>query len=178
MNNLSNVEFILLTLINEKKKISGYELNVLIQERHFRDWADIGTTSIYIGLKKLKNKNFVNSHFDHNKMGKGPISTKFSISGSGISHLRKEALEALSESKSNDIRFDLAISTMDIFPAATILNAILKRKKMLCQDKIALQEKIKNNQDFKKHEVIIFNHALSFIESEISFLDSLSNKIN
>ena len=54
---LTNVETALLQLIGEKKLVSGYELNALIEERGYRNWVGIGKTSIYNTLLKLKKKN-------------------------------------------------------------------------------------------------------------------------
>lgn len=48
---ITNVEFMLLQIICERKEASGYEINQLIKERGYREWVDMGTTSIYVGLK-------------------------------------------------------------------------------------------------------------------------------
>ena len=49
---LSNVELMLLEIISQAKEISGYRIGKLVEERQYRVWADIGTTSIYTGLEK------------------------------------------------------------------------------------------------------------------------------
>jgi DNA-binding PadR family transcriptional regulator len=58
---LTNVEIALLQLIREKKLVSGYEIDALIEERGYRNWAGIGKTSIYNTLKKLKKKSLSRS---------------------------------------------------------------------------------------------------------------------
>lgn len=59
--NLSNVEFMLLQMIAELDQASGYDINKLIDQRGYRQWANIGTTSVYAGLKKLNEKELVES---------------------------------------------------------------------------------------------------------------------
>lgn len=51
MNQLSNVEMVLLQIIAELNQMSGYEINKRIEQRGYREWAKIGTTSIYVGFQ-------------------------------------------------------------------------------------------------------------------------------
>ncbi|MEI7850022.1 MAG: PadR family transcriptional regulator, partial [Chloroflexota bacterium] len=90
---LSNVEFALLQLISEQAELSGYMISRLIEERGFREWADIGETSIYIGLEKLNKKEFVEFYIDIDKQGKGPLPKKFTLTDKGKEILKEEILD-------------------------------------------------------------------------------------
>lgn len=56
---INNVELTLLEIIREKSNTSGYEIRKIIEERGYREWANIGKTSIYVGIKKLKEKSLI-----------------------------------------------------------------------------------------------------------------------
>ena len=73
MRRLTNVEMVLLQIIAEKEGISGYGINQIVKERGYREWADIGMTSIYVGLKKLEDKKLVKFKIHTGKIGKGPV---------------------------------------------------------------------------------------------------------
>ena len=107
---LSNAELMLLEIISQAKEISGYAIGKLVEERQYRVWADIGTTSIYTGLEKLKRKGLVTSRLDTAKRGKGPLRTaragyftSCSTRGRGMLHhrpwLRYQTLTRISPCK-------------------------------------------------------------------------------
>ncbi|UUZ79330.1 PadR family transcriptional regulator [Paenibacillus sp. P26] len=112
MNQLSNAEFMLLQLIAECKQASGYEINKLIDRRGYREWANIGTTSIYAGLKKLNDKGMIESEDAGEKSGKGPMPTRYVITEAGMTTLRKEVISDLSSSRERDNRFDLGFAAL------------------------------------------------------------------
>ena len=76
---LAGAEFALLQIIEEKQPVSGYEINKLIEDRGYRQWTDIGTTSIYVGLEKLSRKGLTSVYLDTGKKGKGPAPKKYRL---------------------------------------------------------------------------------------------------
>jgi DNA-binding PadR family transcriptional regulator len=174
MLKLSNSEYMLLSLIRDKKAASGYQLNTVIKNRGYRDWADIGMTSIYNGLKKLENKGLVQSKLITEKSIQGPAAKAFYLTDSGITMLKKETVKGLTETRERDRRFDLALSAIDLLPSKTALDCIKKRKHFLETENSRLTE-ICNEQ--KEHisfqGKLLFKHTLNFIQSEITFLNEL-----
>ena len=118
---LSNTELILLILINEHRVISGYRVNSLIEKYGYRQWAGIGTTSIYVGLKNLEKKGLTESTMDYEKITKGPVGKIFSINKSGKQCLLQELRKGLSKTREHDTRFKIAISGMDFLKKGEII---------------------------------------------------------
>ena len=174
MFKLSNSEYMLLALIREKKTASGYQLNTIIKSRGYRDWADIGMTSIYNGLKKLENKGLVQSKLITQKMTQGPAAKSFSLTDNGETLLKQETIKWLSETRERDHRFDLALSAIDILPSNTALECIKNRKHFLEAENIRLPEICNKQQEYISFQGnLLFKHTLNFIQSEIAFLDEL-----
>jgi DNA-binding PadR family transcriptional regulator len=110
MRNVTNVEMVLLQIIAEKEGISGYGINQIVKERGYREWADIGMTSIYVGLKKLEDKKLVKSKINTSKTGKGPMPKIFYLTEKGKEVLSAEVLLILSGSRERERIFDLGVA--------------------------------------------------------------------
>src|SRR4051794_24465032 len=112
VNKFSNAELVILQIITESNQMSGYDINKLIEQRGYREWAKIGTTSIYAGLQKLKKKRLIQSDNPSDKFGKGPLPIKFAITEDGKQMLRNEIIDCLSSTRERDNRFDLGIAAL------------------------------------------------------------------
>ncbi|MEN6566078.1 MAG: PadR family transcriptional regulator [Veillonellales bacterium] len=180
---LANVEFMLLQIICEHRDVSGYEISQLVKKRDYREWADIGTTSIYVGLNKLSKKQLVTSYADTKKQGKGPIPRKFKITDDGKKILKQEAISALSSARERDYRFDLALTVIPLLPTEKVITALRKRKIFLAE---VTENSIKRFESYKKKELLfyderglpfymktLFNHLTLMIKYEIDFIDIL-----
>ncbi|MCP4218020.1 MAG: PadR family transcriptional regulator [bacterium] len=172
---LTNVEFSLAELIAESGEISGYDINKLIEERGYRQWADIGTTSVYLGLEKLKKKKLVRSFLDTRKKGKGPPPRKYALNESGHEVLKENVLEALSNRRERDRRFDLGIAGLPFVRAREASGALKKRRIMLTETAEKIKEKFQKDggENLPLHVRALFNHPLFLIRHELEFLDSL-----
>jgi len=176
---LSNAELIILEIILEMEPISGYDLNKLIEERGIRDWADIGTTAIYLGLKKLEKKDFVSWVLDNKKVGKGPVPRKFSVTNNGKKNLSNEILFSLSKSGARDKRFDIAFYGIGFLPRIVVMLALEKRVENLAIeftniDRISYLE---SNKDLPLHKKSIIDHKMLLIGNEIEFMNELLDKL-
>jgi DNA-binding PadR family transcriptional regulator len=172
---ITNVEFVLLQIISDKIEISGYEINQLIKERGYKEWADIGTTSIYVGLNKLSKKKLVNSYIDTAKQGRGPIPRKFEITNDGKKLLKQEIILALSSSRERDYRFDLALAAIPFLTTEEVVAALKKRKDFLTEVADSIKHKLEA-QGGKKVPInlrALYWHPLVLIKHEIEFMDSL-----
>ncbi|MBP2652992.1 MAG: PadR family transcriptional regulator [Firmicutes bacterium] len=180
MMKLTNVEFMLLQIISENEKISGYEINQLVEERGYREWADIGTTSIYVGLNKLDKKKLVTSYIDSTKQGKGPLPRKFMITPEGNNILRQEIVRGLSSSRERDYRFDLALGATQFLPHHEVIIALHSRKSMLREAAKNINSKL-NFQGGKQlpfNVRTLFEHPLFLIKNEIDFIDKLLDEFS
>ncbi len=172
---ITNVESILIQIIYEQKTVSGYEINHLIKERGYREWGDIGTTSIYVGLKKLSKKQLVNSYLDTTKQGKGPMSRKFEVTDNGVKLLKRNTLESLSSSRERDNRFDLALGGISFLTTEEVLAALQKRKVFLSEVAKNINKKFDSQGGIRLpvHVQALFRHPFLLIKNEIEFMDIL-----
>ena len=179
MKPISNVEFMLLLLIAEKKKISGYEINQLIEARGFRNWAAIGTTSIYVGLEKLKKKQCLEFFFDIEKTGKGPIPKMFRLNSEGKKVLKKTVRDALINSRERDKRFDLGLAGLPFISSEKAVSALQKRKEVLlaAEDFIKTKFESDGGENLPFHVKAVFSHPLFLIKHELDFTDSLIKEL-
>jgi len=179
MFKISNVEFILLVLIYEQSKITGYQLNSIIEERGHREWADIGTTSIYNGLKKLKQKGYVSSATDRYKKGKGPKGTNFTITPEGLELLKSEVHRGLAGGRGWDRSFDLALSALDVLSVSEVSSALQQRKTGLLQGFEHVQRKYEERSaSLPLAGELLFRHFLLLIKNEIIFTEETISQLN
>ena len=180
MKDLSNVELMLLQIICEKGELSGYEINQIVEARGYREWADIGTTSIYVSLEKLQKKNFVESYLDTNKQGRGPLPKKFKLSKEGQACLNRSIIDALSKTRERDKRFDLGIAASHLVDKKEVISALTQRKIFLVGAKEAVEKKyeLQKAQNFPVNVQYLFRHPIYLIKCEIDFIDELISKLN
>jgi len=176
---LSNAELMLLQIIEEKGLISGYELNKLVEERDIRDWADIGTTSIYVSLKKLEKKKYVSFIVDNTKTGKGPPPKKYSVSTKGKKILTNEILRTISSSSERDKRFDLAFNGISFLPRVVVILAVEKRIEYLVEnyEKIETDFERHGGEMMSMHQRTVYEHRMFITGNEIEFMQRLLNQL-
>ncbi len=175
---ISNTELILLILINEHKEISGYQLNSVIEKYGYREWAGVGTTSIYAGLKNIEKKGLARGKLDYKKTTKGPVGRLYSVTNSGKEILKAEISSGLSETRENDKRFKIAVSGMDFLKNQEIYDLLSERIRFLENEFARLAKKFESQKPemvFKAE--ILFNHSFSSIRNEINFTKQLAEKI-
>jgi DNA-binding PadR family transcriptional regulator len=176
---LSNVEFALLQLISEEGELSGYMISRLVEEREYREWADIGDTSIYTGLEKLNKKGFVRFYVDTDKQGKGPLPKKFNLTDKGKETLKREVLEALSATRERDQRFDIALAAIHHINPKDAQQALEKRKSFLTAERQRINSKFlhQDGPTLPRHVQILFKHPIILIGAELEFMDEIVRTI-
>jgi DNA-binding PadR family transcriptional regulator len=172
---LSNVELMLLQIISQAGEISGYAIGKLAEERQYRVWADIGTTSIYTGLEKLKRKGLVTFRLDVGKRGKGPLPKKFRLTTKGRLTLKKEIERSLSCTRERDRRFDLALAGIPLLPPEKVVTALRKRKKFLGEVAGQIKARFQSigGEALPINIKAVFKHSLHLIKHESKFMDRL-----
>lgn len=174
MFQISNVEFILLALIHEQEKVTGYHLNTLIEERGYREWTDIGTTSIYTGLKKLKQKQYVMSATDRYKKGRGPKGVNYSLTPEGLAMLKAEVEQGLSAARARGGQFMLAISALPVLPMEKVIEALERRSVNLQQNLTHVQQTYGRQRAYMPfHAELLFQYSFMAIRREIVFTDEM-----
>ncbi|MGG3505231.1 MULTISPECIES: PadR family transcriptional regulator [Paenibacillus] len=180
MVNLSNVEFMLLQILAELDQASGYDINKLLDQRGYRQWAHIGTTSVYTGLKKLNEKGLVMSEDSGEKSGKGPMPTRFVITESGAAALKDEVLTSLSRTRERDQRFDLGLAALPFIEKDEAIEALRKRLDLLSEALMNIKQTYESQGGARLplHVRSLFQHPLNLIESEQTFVMSLIHELS
>ena len=173
--NMSNVEFVLLQILAELDQASGYDINKLIDQRGYRQWANIGTTSVYTGLKKLNEKGMIVSEHYGVKSGKGPMPNRFVITDSGKAALKNEVLSSLSTTREREQRFDLGLAALPFVEKDEAIDALQKRLNVLRETAKNIKQTYESQGGARLplHVRSLFHHPLSLIESERAFVMSL-----
>jgi len=176
---LSNVKFMLLQIIRQMGEISGYGIDKIVKEREYRKWADVGTTSIYAGLKKLEKKQLVKSYIDTEKRGKGPLPKKFKLTRKGRNALNKEILDSLSYTRARDHRFDLAFAAIPCVKPEEVIEALQRRKEFLSEAAEHVEKRFESlgGENLPINIKALFKHPLFLIKHELRFIDSLIKDI-
>lgn len=176
MSRLSNVEFMLLQLIAECGQASGYDLNKLIGRRGYREWANIGTTSVYAGLKKLQDKGLIDSAAHAvEKSGKGPAPSRFVMTEAGRSALRSEIIVGLSSSRERDPRFDLGLAALPFVDKGEAVEALRERLEFLKTTSQQIRHKYESQGGARLplHVGALFLHPIALIERELTFVTDI-----
>ena len=175
---LSNNAFMILAIIHELKSISGYRLNQIIENRGYRAWADLGTTTIYVSLKSMVKAGLIEGSIDAFKSTQGPSSVLYNCTPNGITALRNEVRYALEHSREHNRRFDLALSTIDILTLSEIQQSLASRVLMLESQKAGIEAaRTKQNDSISFQGVLLFERTLHFIHHEIEYTNNLIKTI-
>ncbi|MDO7908755.1 PadR family transcriptional regulator [Paenibacillus sp. JX-17] len=179
MKQLSNVEFMLLQIIAETNPASGYDINKLIDQRGYREWANIGTTSIYAGLKKLNNKGFIETEVPGEKSGKGPAPIRFFITEVGMTALRNEIILVLSSARERDNRFDLGLAALPFVGKEAAIEALWKRLDYLEKASKSIKQKYESqgSAQLPLHVRVLFLHPIHLIEGEQVFVSKMISEL-
>ncbi len=179
MNYLSNVEIVLMELLAEKRELSGYEISRLVRERGFREWANIGTTSIYVGLEKLKRRGMVDFRLDTQKSGRGPLPNKYCLNQEGLQALIKEVLRCLKTAKPHQGCFDLGLAGIPLLERDETVDALKERAKGLREEGHRLMQVYWNQggDGLPLSVRALFDHSQRKIQHEREFVLALIGDI-
>jgi DNA-binding PadR family transcriptional regulator len=169
----------LLQMIKECHQASGYDIKKLIDQRGYKEWANIGTTSIYTGLKKLRDKGWIVSEEPTEKSGKGPMPNRFALTKAGVDRLKWEVIDSLSSARARDSRFDLGLAALPFVEKDEAVEALQSRLNMLqvTSKKIEERYEAQGGARLPLNVRALFQHSLNFMESEQAFVVSLIKEL-
>ena len=176
MNNisLSHVDEALLLLLSESPGISGYTINRLVEQRGYRAWAGIGTSSIYARLKKIEQRGFATSAPDDKKSGQGPQGRLFTLTTEGQKVLEHEVEIGLSTTREHDPRFNLALCGVHLLSKHKVDTLLTKRRHFLAAEQRRLERVFESQRDSLDHGArLLFERIIHGIAAEIRWLDTV-----
>lgn len=175
MADISNAELALLSLLAEQP-CHGYQVEQLIEERNMRDWTEIGFSSIYRILNKLKAEELVTGQIQPAE-GRGPARKVYQLTEKGRTAWQQAALRALAQPERQYTSFLLGLDNLAALPYQQALKAI--------EDYLAQQRSVYQHLDraVKQHPMredffisAFFDYLFHTLKAEIDWLDAFTTK--
>lgn len=118
---VSEIDIVLLGLVSEQPR-NAYEINKVIRDRHLRSWLRISEASVYRNLRVLASDGHLTTHTV--RSGASPEKTVFTMTGSGVRHLRALVRRSAGEPVSLHFDFDVWLAHLDHLDASDALDCI------------------------------------------------------
>lgn len=179
MKKPSNTELVLLQILNQEGEVSGYKINKLVVAKGYRDWANVGTTSIYNGLNKLEEKGLVQFRINMEKQGKGAVPRLFRITAKGLKVLIESVVEVLSDPKSDFVGFSIALGGLPVISNEVAIGCLEKRKKGLLEGLNKVKEKfiLQGGEELPFHTKKLFEYSFSMMDAEVKHVRNLISEL-
>ena len=176
---LTDAELALLSLLAESP-MHGYQIEQTIEERGMRDWTQIGFSSIYYLLDKMKGKGWLTSSLSQ-EPGKGPARHIFRITPAGQKTWKDAVIDALSNPHRAYSNFMIGLANIIALDAAEVHAAVSRHHAQLLERRAQVQAKLDSyNQQIPWEVVQLFDLSLAQIDCQLnwtsSFLQQLENR--
>ena len=165
----TNAELAVLSLLAEQP-MHGYQIEQTIEARGMRAWTEIGFSSIYYILTKLRSRGYVQSRLEPAE-GKGPSRQIFSLTPAGRESFRHSALNALAEPTPTFSSFQLGLASLPMLGKDEILSALKRYQAFLADKQAELLEKTAAfGADLPWHAAALFELDLAQLHCELNWL--------
>lgn len=162
---LTPAELTLLGLLVEKPR-HGYELEEVITERGMREWTEIGFSSIYYLLGRLRTKGLVTG-----TAGAGPKARKVHAPTEEGRRVCAEATErAIAEVRPVFPPLLVGLANLPVVPPARLRDALDRRAAALAERHEAVRQAAAAQPGMPDFVRAIFDHALGQLAAEQSWL--------
>ncbi|MGI6491466.1 MAG: PadR family transcriptional regulator [Pelotomaculum sp.] len=171
---LSNIEVILLNIVNEKPSYA-YEIDKTIELREMKRWVRIGSASIYRVLIKLEKKGLVYSRRE--KEGKMPERKRYYITEPGKAALAEAAKKLLSQLEWYYLDLNVGFEASDGLTADEIVSCLQKRLTKVKSNIRGLQEIYNTEQGLSEKKRIIIKNLIYIRGAEEKILEEAIHNI-
>jgi DNA-binding PadR family transcriptional regulator len=168
---MTNAELAILSLIVEKPR-HGYEVEQVIEARGMRNWTDIGFSSIYYLLNKLKAKGLI-SVVQQQTEGRGPARKVYQTTKAGYQEWYQKSLETLRSPAQQLVPFLLGLSVLPAFKMEKALEAIQAYLTSLEERRAELIRTEEGQKPIPPHVATMFDYSRAMIDCEIQWIDGL-----
>jgi len=172
----TDAELAILSLLAEKP-MHGYQIEQTIADRGMREWTELGFSSIYYILDKLKKGGLLESRLEAAE-GKGPSKQVFHLSPAGKKAWRSAALEAISTPHRTFSNFQLGLSNIHALNRAEVLKALLFYAEDLRSRQGQIQSKLESiGPNILFEAKILFDLSLKQIACEKEWVESFIQQL-
>lgn len=172
----TDAELAILSLLAEQP-MHGYQIEQTIEERGMREWVEMGFSSIYYLLDKLKKAGLLESQLQKGA-GKGPARQVFSLTASGREAWQKAALDAIANPTRTFSNFQLGLSTIRALDPGKVKNALQNYRDSLAINRDRIQAKLDAYGSGVPFEAaILFDLSLSQINCELEWVEKFLGQL-
>lgn len=169
MENISNPELVLISLVSEQPR-HAYEIEQVIEERNIRYWTELGFSSIYRILTGLEKKGWLSGKM-REPIGKGPARKVYSLTPTGKKIWQQAALDCLANPTRSYTSFLLGLDNLGELPPKKAVEAV----RVYLDNQQTAYEQLEigvKNHPLRKDFFIanFFNYLLHQLAAEISWL--------
>lgn len=178
---ISNVQFLLLSLLQMEGSLTGYEINKLLKKRGYREWANIGNTSVYNGLSALQKKNWIELRLAQKSSGKGPAPNVATLLPEGEKILKKHCLSVLESLSPPAGSFELAVTCIGFLDSQDATAALKKRAEQLRNQINRVKSQKYEPQGGKKLPLsarLLFEYSFLKMQTQADFCERAANQLN
>lgn len=171
---LTHVAFAVLGLVSEHP-CHGKDINKRIKERGMRAWTAIGESSVYGVLKKLKEKELVDSwsEEENNRLVK-----IYKITEKGTKLLIKKIYKVLNEFIGrNDPDFYMAFSMLPYLTEEEQVEVFTNSLNTIKKHKLELEKMLNENSKMPLNVRGLFIHPSKILQTDIEFLEMVLDEI-
>ena len=174
---MTNAELAILTLVVEKPR-HGYEIEQVIEERGMRNWTEVGFSSIYYLLNKLKEKGLVTSQLEQ-PGGRGPTRKVFQITEQGLKVWYQAILGTLTTPERRSTSFLLGISSLTFILPEDTIQALEQYRESLVQQRDQVKQRWEEQsiQPLPTFVDAMFDYSATLIEAEINWISKFIKKL-
>ena len=167
--NVTDAELALLSLLAEQP-MHGYQIEQTIEGRGMREWTQIGFSSIYYVLEKMKKKGWLSSSLQKGA-GPGPARQVFQLTDAGKKIWKTAVMNALSNPHRAFSNFSLGLANLLFLEKDEILTAVTAYQQQLQERRDNVSQKLQGYGVSLPWEVAqLFNYSLAQIDCEIQWV--------
>ncbi len=165
---MTHAELAVLSLVAEAPRY-GYEIELVIQAREMRNWADLGFSSIYYHLGRLERRGLVQS--TRRASPEGPARKVYRCTGAGAESLRSAVYLSLPNPEPADSPIQLALSNLPVLPPTEMRRALHHYRDLLGERLKHLRRNRDGQPDLPLHVHAMFARSRAMLRAEIRWAD-------
>jgi DNA-binding PadR family transcriptional regulator len=174
---VTDAELALLSLLFEQP-MHGYQIEQTIEARGMREWTQIGFSSIYYVLEKMKNKGWLTSVLQQ-ESGPGPARKVFQLTDAGRQIWKAAVMDALSDPHRAFSNFSLGLANLLFLKKDEILTAVTAYRQQLQERRDNVDKKLASYGTSLPWEVVkLFDYSLAQIDCEIRWVEEFIAELN
>jgi len=173
---LTDAELAILSLLAEQP-MHGYQIEQVIEARGMREWVEMGFSSIYYLLGKLKKSGLLESRMVKAE-GKGPARQVFNLTKKGKEQWHFSVINAISDPHRGFSNFQLGLSNTGLIEPAEVVNALRNYLYKLNGRRDGVEEKYKSyGLEIPLSADLLFQYSLESMNSEIKSVEKIIDQL-